>query len=140
MANGDKTLLVTVVTPYGVNEEYNVRHLRAPGGSGDFGVLPGHIPFMTTLRPGAIEMSIDGNPLLWATSGGYAEVNGDRVTILAETAERSDRIDVERAEASRRRAEERLSSPQPDMDELRTRLSLIRAINRIRIASRPEGG
>ncbi len=126
---------VTIVTPQGTRAEYNVRHLRAPGVDGDFGVLHGHAPFMTALRIGAIILDTDQGKHIWATSGGFAEVLGDRVTILAETAERADQIDTERAEASKRRALERLAQRgAEEMDLNRANAALARAINRMHVA------
>lgn len=126
---------VTIVTPSGTRVEYNVRHLRAPGVEGDFGVLRGHIPFMTALRPGALVLDGDQGRQVWAVSGGYAEVLSDQVTILAEAAERFDQIDVERARAAAERARKRLQSPGPDIDLNRARAALNRALNRIKVAA-----
>ena len=135
MAETQPLITVTIVTPSGTREEYNVRHLRAPGSKGDFGVLPGHIPFMTTLRVGAIRLDTDQGRYIWATSGGYAEVLGDRVTILAETAERSDKIDIGRAKAAWERSRDRLARREADLDVDRARAALARALNRLKIAS-----
>lgn len=136
MAEDDGHFRVTIVTPSGTQEEYNVRHIRAPGTEGDFGVLPNHLPFLTTLRIGAIYLDIDQGRLVWATSGGFAEVLPDRVTILAETAEKAESIDLERAEAARERALRRLSQREPGVDIDRARIALARALNRIEVASR----
>jgi len=130
------TFTVTIVTPSGTQEEYNVRHLRAPGSEGDFGVLTGHLPFMTGLRVGAIRLDTDKGQIIWATAGGYVEVLSDRVTILAENAERSDKINLERAKAARERALGRLSESRSDLDVERARLALARAFNRIKIATK----
>ncbi len=135
MADRTKSFTVTVVTPFGTQEEFNVTHLRAPGSEGDFGVLPGHLPFMTMLRIGRLTLDTTDGLVNWATSGGYAEVLGDKVTILAETAERSDRIDPERAKESQRRALERLSEKAGDVDIERARIALARALNRIAVGS-----
>ncbi|MDP8229080.1 MAG: F0F1 ATP synthase subunit epsilon [Candidatus Electryoneaceae bacterium] len=132
------TFTVTIVTPFGTKEEYDVRHLRAPGTQGDFGVLPGHIPFMTTLRVGAVTLDTVDGSFEWATSGGYAEVLDDRVTILAETAERADSIDLQRAEEAKKRALVRLSEKTPNVDAKRARTSLMRALNRLTLASNSE--
>ena len=131
---------VTIVTPGGVKEEYNVRHLRAPGSEGDFGVLYGHIPFITTLRVGELQLDTTGGRQLYSISGGYAEVLGDRVSILAETAERADKIDVERAQSARQRAQDRLSTPPPDLDIMRAKAALARAFNRLQVHSRFQPG
>jgi F-type H+-transporting ATPase subunit epsilon len=133
---GDKLFAVTIVTPQGKFAEYNVRHLRAPGTEGDFGVLRGHIPFMTALRIGTIVLESAEGRLIWATSGGFAEVLREKVTILAETAERADNIDVERAESARKRAMERLAQQASGgIDVERASVALARAINRLKIAS-----
>ena len=135
-----ETFAVTIVTPGGVKEEYNVRHLRAPGSEGDFGVLPGHIPFMTTLRVGELQLDTVQGRQRYAISGGYAEVLGERVTILAETAERGDKVDPDRAEAARKRALDRLAAYTPDIDTVRAKAALARAINRLQIHSNYQQG
>ncbi|MDP8239865.1 MAG: F0F1 ATP synthase subunit epsilon [Candidatus Hatepunaea meridiana] len=132
MAEIQDTILVTIVTPAGTRDEYNVKHIRAPGSEGDFGVLPGHLPLMTSLRIGAIYLDTVQGQQVWSTSGGYVEVLGNRVTILAETAEKADKIELERAEAARDRALGRISKKATDLDIARARLALNRAINRIK--------
>jgi len=129
------TFAATIVTPSGTQEEYNIRHLRAPGSAGDFGVLAGHLPLMTGLRIGAIYLDTDKGRITWATAGGYIEVLSDHVTILAENAERADEIDRERAEAARDRALGRLSVKEADLDIKRARLALARALNRLKVVS-----
>ena len=74
MADAPKTFKVTIVTPFGRQREYEVRHMRAPGSEGDFGVLAGHLPFLTALRVGEIELDTLEGKRIWATSGGFAEV------------------------------------------------------------------
>ena len=135
MADEQDYIKVNIVTPFGTQAEMNVKHMRAPGSEGDFGVLPGHLPFLTILRIGAIYLDTDSGKRVWTTSGGYVEVLGDHVTILAETAERADKIDVERAKSSKERALARISDVLPDIDHERSRISLARAINRIKVAS-----
>jgi len=133
-------LSVTIVTPGGTRADVQARQVRAPGVEGEFGVLPGHVPFLTALRIGAIILDTDTGKQVWATTGGFAEVLADRVTILAEHAERSDVIDIPRAEAARRRALDRLAKHDPesvDMDRANT--ALARAINRIRVAGSIRG-
>jgi len=135
LADTENSFTVTVVTPFGTQEEYNVTHMRAPGTEGSFGVLPDHLPFMTALQVGSITMDTTEGQVEWATSGGYAEVLGDRVTILAQTAERADKIDLERAKEAEKRALGRLSEPTTDTDIERARIALARALNRVRIGS-----
>ena len=135
MADVSDHIKVTIVTPFGISEEYNVRHLFAPGTEGYFGVLPGHLPFLTTLRVGEIRFDTDQGAKLWATSGGFAEVLSDHVTILAQTAEPAGQIDLDRAEAAKKRALARLSEGKPDVDTERARIALARAINRINLVT-----
>lgn len=133
-------LAVTIVTPYGTRAEYNVRHLRAPGAEGEFGVLAGHIPFLTALRAGALILDSEQGRKIWALSGGFAEVLGDRVTVLAETAERAETIDVARAEAARQRALGRLKpGALVDVDISRAKAAMTRALNRLQVASSARG-
>ena len=135
MAEAKDNFSVVIVTPGGTRVEYDVHHLRAPGSEGDFGVLRGHLPFMTGLRVGVIRFDTNQGPRIWATSGGYAEVLGDQVTILAETAEEASEIDIERARAAKDRALGRLAERTRDLDIERARLALVRALNRIKIVS-----
>ena len=135
MVDTDKYFKLTIVTPFGNREEYNIRHLKAPGTDGDFGVLINHLPLITSLRIGAIELDTAEGSKYWATSGGYIEVLSDQVTILAETAEPADQIDLKRAESSLERALDRVKKAVSDTDNERNRLSLMRAINRIKVLS-----
>ena len=129
---------MTIVTPFGTQAEYDVTQMRAPGTEGSFGVLPGHLPFMTTLKVGAIILDTVKGQVNWATSGGYAEVLEDSVSILAETAERADKIDLERAAEAEKRARERLSEHSQDLDTERARIALARALNRKKIGTHPK--
>ncbi len=122
-----------IVTPRGLKFSGEVRHVRAPGVRGYFGVLAGHTPFITPLATGEIDIDAGEGLRVFATSGGFAEVHGDHVLILAETAEEADEIDRERALAAKRRAEERLSNPE-GIDHMRARAALARALNRLKIA------
>ena len=140
MSDFTDKISVVIVTPAGTQDKYNVMHLRAPGVEGDFGVLSGHLPFMTILRVGAIYLDSDRGRQVWATSGGFVEVLGDRITILAETAEMSDRIDLDRAESSRERALGRLSERTADLDVERARVALARSLNRIKVAHEVRDG
>ena len=134
--SGAKLFDVTIVTPQGTRVEYRVRHLRAPGAEGDFGVLPGHVPFMTALRIGALVLETEQGKKVLATSGGFAEVLGDKVTLLAETIEAPDQIDVVRVEAAKKRALDRLAARTVEVvDVARANAALARAINRERVAT-----
>jgi len=113
-----------------VNEQ--VDEVGIPGAEGYFGVLPGHTPLLSTLQVGT----------LWYRQGqethhlGFAEVQPDRVTILAQIAEKPEEIDVVRAEAAKKRAEQRLITPAMDMDFERARIALMKSLMRLQVASR----
>ena len=135
MANTDTSMFkFDIVTPDGIVFSGDVESLRAPGTEGGFGVLANHAPFMTTTTVGTIEAKVDGNVKYFATSGGFVEVLENAVTMLAETCEPAEDIDVERAEAALLRAQKRLESPDPEVDIIRAQLAVHRALNRIRIA------
>ena len=129
------TYQLDIVTPEKTVYSGEVQSLRAPGTEGGFGVLAGHHPMLAALGIGQIVFSEQqqGSKSV-AISGGFAEVQRDRVTVLAETAEFVQEIDVTRAEAARDRARQRLARKRDQqVDEARARLALTRAINRLRI-------
>jgi F-type H+-transporting ATPase subunit epsilon len=110
----------------------------APGAQGYFGVLPGHTPFLTSLQSGEVAYRVGRAERYLAVSGGFAEVGGDRVIILAEHAERPEEIDRERAERARQRAERRLAGKtDEEIDHTRALAALSRALARLQVAGRP---
>ena len=117
-----------------VNEQ--VDEVEIPGSDGYFGVLPGHTPLLALLGAGELWYRQGQEKHYMLIAFGFAEVQPDQVTILAEVAERPDEIDVSRAEAARRRAEERLARPVIDMDAERARISLLKSLIRLQVASR----
>ena len=121
----------------------------APGSEGYFGVLPGHAPFLTTLASGEVSYRHGREEGHLAVIGGFAEVQDDRVMILAETAERPEEIDRERAERARQRAEQRLAGRNPqgrlpeaggEIDYARAVAALARALARLQGAGRAGRG
>jgi len=132
----EKTFILEIVTPEKSVFSGEVESLGAPGTEGYFQVLHNHTPFVCTLQTGEIIVDTDGGKAFFATSGGFAEVSNNKVTVLAETAEKTDDIDVFRAEEAKKRAEDRLQSSDKDIDIERARLALFRALNRIRAAGR----
>ena len=107
----------------------------APGFEGQLGILPHHTPLMTSLLPGELRIKKGGEEVSLVISGGFLEVRPDKVVVLADTAERADEIDVERAEAARRRAQERLSQERElGIDGARAEASLRRSLARLRVA------
>ncbi|CUA79654.1 F0F1 ATP synthase subunit epsilon [Anoxybacillus suryakundensis] len=131
-----KTIKVSVVTPDGPVYEADVEMVSAKAQSGELGVLPGHIPMVAPLEIGAVRLKKGNATELVAVSGGFLEVRPDRVTILAQAAERAEDIDVARAKAAKERAERRLQAKQDEIDHRRAELALRRAINRLNVANR----
>lgn len=125
-----------IVTPETTVYSGTVESLRAPGTEGGFGVLARHHPMLAGLTVGEIIYREEGAPpKRMATSGGFAEVRRDKVTLLVETAEGAAEIDVARAEAALARAKERLAQQRADeIDVARAEVALARAINRLRVA------
>jgi F-type H+-transporting ATPase subunit epsilon len=117
-----------------VNEQ--VDEVEIPGEGGYFGVLPGHTPLLAALHVGELWYRQGREVHYLSVAFGFAEVGPDRVTILAQIAERADEIDVARAEAAKRRAEERMGGPAPDMDFERARIALMKSLIRLQVASR----
>jgi len=122
----------------------DVSEVLAPGGEGQMGILPRHAPLMTVLAPGEVVVKQSGREdQYFAVSGGWMEVRPDKVTILARTAERSDEIDLQRAEAARVRAEQLLTEGLPHEDRPGLEMALRRSQIRLKVArkqSRRPGG
>ena len=114
----------------------DVEALVAPGFEGELGILPHHAPLMTSLKPGELLIRKGGQETYLAVTGGFLEVMGNVVTILADAAERSEEIDVERAEAAMVRAQERLAARSADLDLQRAMQAVQRAQVRLRVAQR----
>lgn len=125
-----------IVTPEKSVVSDEAQIVMAPGELGEFGVLSGHTPFMTALKVGTVRYEDAGGAERFIfVSGGFAEALPDRVTILADSAERRGNIDLERAKAAMARAENRLATTDDtDIDYARAHAALARAINRIRLA------
>ena len=117
-----------------VNER--VDEVEVPGADGYFGVLPGHTPLLAAMQVGQLWYRQGQEMHYLSIAFGFAEVQPDRVTILAQIAERADEIDAARAEAARKRAEERLAKPTVDMDAERARISLLKSLIRIQVATK----
>ncbi len=131
----DKPFTLELVTPERVVFRGDVVGVTSPGVEGGFQVLKNHAALLTALDVGRIRLrNAQQNESSYATSGGFVEVRDNVVTILAETAERAEDIDVARAERARERAEARLHHPEADTDIERARAALIRALNRLKVA------
>jgi F-type H+-transporting ATPase subunit epsilon len=118
----------------------DVDQINAPGAAGRMGILPHHAPVLTSLVPGELTIIKGGERIPFAVSGGFMEVLPDRVTILADTAERGDEIDEARAEAARRRAEDLLRERRSEQEMMLAEAQLRRAMIRIRVARLRRGG
>lgn len=130
-------LKVELVTPYKRVLSEEVDEITATGALGEFGVLPGHAPFLTSLKIGELAYKKDGVQQHMALNWGYFEVEGDKVTVLVETAERADEIDLERAKAALGRAEEALKKLSPEDKSFRIyEAALERAVIRMQVAAK----
>jgi F-type H+-transporting ATPase subunit epsilon len=133
--------LLEVVTPDHRLLSKFVDYVSAPGSEGDFGVLPGHCHFLTTLRIGELQYRVGEQAEYMAVLWGFAEVTPTKVTILAEIAEKAEDINVERAEAAVRKAEERLERGglPSELEEARVSLEKARLRQKIAGRHRPQG-
>ncbi len=128
------TFQLEIVTPEKKIVETAAEEIQIPGKNGYLGVLPGHAPLITELAVGEIKFHAGAEEQRLAVASGFAEVLPDKVTILAETAERPFEIDVERARKAKARAEERLSSGDPNVDVERSLNALHKADTRLEVA------
>jgi F-type H+-transporting ATPase subunit epsilon len=125
-----------IVTPDRLLVREQVAEVEVPGTEGYFGVLPGHTPLLAVLQVGELWYRQGAEKHYLAIAFGFAEVQPDRVTILAQIAEKAGEIDVARAEAAKKRAEERISRPVVEMDAERARIALMKSLIRLQVATR----
>ena len=131
------SLRLDIVTAERVVYSEDVDAVIAPGVEGQLGILPHHAPLMTTLQAGELRVKRGGGEDVLAISGGFLEVRPDRVIILADAAERAEEIDVARAEAAKRRAEQRLADKHArGLDEATYEAALRRAMARLTVAEK----
>ncbi|MDO8612213.1 MAG: F0F1 ATP synthase subunit epsilon [Dehalococcoidia bacterium] len=119
-----------------VYSEEGVERLIVPGVEGELGVLTLHAPLLTMIQPGVLRIVKGGDEVEMAITGGFIEVRQNRVTILADAAERAEEIDTVRAEEARRRAQRRLEERISEEDLARAEASLARALARLKVAER----
>ncbi len=129
-------LTLEIVTPDRAIAHEQVDEVEIPGADGYFGVLPGHTPLLASLQVGELWYRKAGEKFYMSIAFGFAEVLPDRDTILAQVAERADEIDVARAEDEKRRAETQLSRRPSDVDLEAARVSMLKALVRLRVATR----
>lgn len=128
-----------IVTPEGIIYEDKVEKVTVPTTSGEITILPRHIPLVSILRAGELTAFKNNHPIHMSVAGGVIEVQGqNKVYILADSAERAEQIDIERAEAARRRAEELMKQKehQTDVDFAKLQAMIDREMARIKVAKK----
>lgn len=131
-----KTQRLDIVTPEKVVFSEEVEFVVAPGSEGELGFLPAHAPLVSALKIGVLRVHQGGNVTKVAISGGFVEVKDSRVVVLADTAEREDEIDVERAQKAKERAEQRLANNSADIDLVRAKSAMQRSLARLKAAGK----
>lgn len=135
MAALPTSLRLEFVTPAQAIVHEEVDEVQLPGEEGSFGVLPGHAPLLAALATGVMWYRKGPETRYAFIAGGFAEVLPNRVSVLAQVAERAEDIDLERADAAKRRAEDLLAKPTTvDFDAERARIAMLRAIMRIQVS------
>lgn len=130
-------LMVEIVTPEKIAFNGTVEEITIPGSDGEFGVLKGHAALLSSLEIGVLSFTKDNKRYYYAVNTGYAEVTSSKVTILVETAERSDMIDKARAQRAKEAAETKLTKiDNSDYAYESIRASLVRAITRLNVADK----
>jgi F-type H+-transporting ATPase subunit epsilon len=132
-------LHLEIVTPARVVLEKDVDMVVAPGSEGEFGVLPGHVSFLSGIVPGELRYTADSEKEALAVTAGFAEVFKNKVSILVDAAEKASEIDVDRATKAMERAKERLSRDRSDkdIDFARAEAALRRAMARLKVVQKP---
>lgn len=130
------SFLVEIVTPERKVYEETANMVSVTGVEGELGILPNHIPLITPLRIAPVTIKRDGKIDVVAVNGGFIEVRKDKIVILAESAELAQDISVERAEAAKQRAAQRLAAKQDEIDFRRAELAMQRAMNRLNVKQR----
>ena len=125
-----------IVTPDRPIVQEQVDEVEIPGSEGYFGVLPGHTPLLASLAVGELWYRKGQEKFYLSIAFGFVEVLPDRVTILAQIAERPEEIDRQRAETARQRAQERLARPRMEMDFERARIAMMKSLIRLQVATR----
>ncbi|KAA3611268.1 MAG: F0F1 ATP synthase subunit epsilon [Calditrichaeota bacterium] len=129
-----ENLHLEIVTPFGKTFSEEVLSCVVPGVRGQFQILTNHAPVISNITVGAIKIRTNSKESVYiATSGGFCEVRNNEIKVIVESAEKSDEIDVSRALKSKERAEERLKTKSENIDDIRAKLALSRAINRIHV-------
>jgi len=131
-----RSFQLEIVTPTRVFDLGPVSYLRAPSLDGLFGIMARHTRAMISLEVGEIKVVKEGKPQYYATNGGYADIHGNSVQLLVETAEEAGEIDSQRAKAAAERARGRIYGREASIAEARAEFALLRALNRLGIAGK----
>lgn len=130
------SIQLEIVTPDQALVREQVDEVQIPGADGYFGVLPGHTPLLASLQVGVLWYRKGAEKFYMALAFGFAEVLPDRVTVLAQVAERAEDIDVTRAQIARSAAEQQLARPGSDMDFERARIAMMKSLVRLQASAR----
>ncbi len=131
------TIKLEIVTAERLIYSEDVNMVVAPGVMGYLGILPHHAPLMTMLQPGELRIKKESGEIALAVTGGFMEVRPEKILVLADAAERAEEIDIARAEAARKRAEERIKEQGVGgADRLRAELALQRSLARLKVAEK----
>ena len=130
------SLALEIVTPDKAIVKEQVDEVQLPGSEGYLGVLPGHAPLVTTLQVGEMWYRKGQDTKYLALAFGFAEILPDRVTVLAQIAERAEDIDLSRAEAAKVRAEQHVASADSGVDFERARIAMMKSLVRLQVAAR----
>ena len=133
MAEGKNQFQLEIITPERVFYRGEASMIEFTAEDGDIGILPGHIPLTTVIAPGILTIREPEGEKQAALMAGFAEILPEKVTILAETVEWPEEIDPERAEAAKKRAEERIHNHAADIDVARAEIALKRALVRLNV-------
>jgi len=129
-------LNLEIITAERIVYSEDVDVVVAPGIEGELGILPQHAPLMTMLHPGELRVRQDGEESSVFVSGGFLEVLADKVTVLADTAERAEEIDIARAEEAKTRAQQRMELPRTEVDYARVQAAMLRSLMRLKVAQK----
>lgn len=132
----EKKLHLKITTHEKVVFDADVDEIYSKGTQGEFGILPGHIPFMSALEIGITKVVIDGKTEKFTTMGGVFQLKDNEALILTQAAERAEEIDVERAAEAKRRAQERLENEMDNLDVQRAEIALARSIARLKATNK----
>lgn len=133
------TFVLEVVTPDKTVVKEEVDMAVCPGAEGEFGILPHHVSLLSALKTGPLHYNANGRTETLFISGGFVDVNNNICSVLAESAERAEDIDVARARAAKERAERRLAQKEANIDEIRAESALRRAIMRLQVSQKALG-